>query len=198
METDLLIANIKKYVPLTIDEENDIIGSTILRYFARGQVINKEGETSRYTNFIISGSARVYYIDTAGQEHVVQLGIRDWWISDYSSFIMQQPGLLHCEALEPTTVLAISYENLQQLFDKIPMMDRFYRIMIQMAYASFQKRVLQSLSMDAEKRYVAFKNAYPLMDQQISQKDIASYLGMSAEFLSKIKKRLVLKAQNKL
>jgi CRP-like cAMP-binding protein len=198
METDLLIANIKKYVPLTIDEENDIIGSTILRYFAKGQVINKEGETSRYTNFIISGSARVYYIDTAGQEHVVQLGIRDWWISDYSSFIMQQPGLLHCEALEPTTVLAISYENLQQLFDKIPMMDRFYRIMIQMAYASFQKRVLQSLSMDAEKRYVAFKNAYPLMDQQISQKDIASYLGMSAEFLSKIKKRLVLKAQNKL
>lgn len=198
MDTDLIIANIKRLVQLTEKDENEIIARLTPRQFGRGEFINKEGETNRYTNFITCGSAREYYVDTEGQEHVVQLGIREWWISDFSSFTMQQPGLLNCEALEPTTILAISYEDLQILFDSVPSMERFYRLLIQNAYAAFQKRVLQSLSMDAEDRYVAFKNAYPLMDQQISQKDIASYLGMSAEFLSKVKKRLVLKAQNKL
>lgn len=197
METELLIANIKRLVPLTAEDEQEIINSIIPRQFARGQFLSKEGEISRYTNFITSGSVRVYHTDPSGAEHVVQLGIREWWIGDYSSFIMQQTGLLNSEALEPTTTLSFTYEGLHALFDKIPAIERFYRILIQNAYAAFQKRVIQSLSMDAEERYVAFKNAYPLMDQQIAQKDIASYLGMSAEFLSKIKKRIVLKAQNK-
>lgn len=195
METNLLIANIKRFVPLTVVEENEILSAITPRQFTRGQYISKEGEINRFTNFITSGSAREYYVDGNGQEHVVQLGIRDWWISDFSSFIMQQPGLLYCQALEPTNFLAFSYNDLHTLFDKIPAMERFYRILIQNAYAAFQKRVLQSLSMDAEERYLAFKDNYPLMDQQISQKDIASYLGMSAEFLSKVKKRLALKVR---
>lgn len=197
MDTDLLLANIKKYVLLTPDDEQEILARITPRFFKRGEFINSEGEINRYSNFIITGSAKAYLIDNDGEEHVVQLGIRDWWISDYSSFITQEPGLLYCQALENTEVLSFSYQNLQLLFDKIPMMERFYRLQIQKAYASFQKRVLHSLSMDAEQRYIAFRDTYPMMDQQISQKDIASYLGMSAEFLSKIKKRLVYKAQNK-
>jgi CRP-like cAMP-binding protein len=197
MDTDLLLANIKKFVKLTPEDELEIIAGITSRSFKRGQFLSKEGEINRFTNFITQGSARVYYINQDGEEHVVQLGIRDWWISDYNSFTMQQPGLLYCEALENTEILAFSHDYLQVLFDKVPMMERFYRLMIQKAYASFQKRILQTLSMDAEQRYIAFRDAHPLMDQQLSQKDIASYLGMSAEFLSKIKKRLVLKAQKK-
>jgi CRP-like cAMP-binding protein len=198
METDLLIANIKKYVRLTSAEEQEIISHLIPRVFKRGEFINKEGEINRFTNFIISGSARVYYVSNEGEEHIIQLGIRDWWISDYSSFIMQQPGLLNCDALEKTQMLSISFHDFQHLFEKIPMMERFYRLQIQKAYDAYQKRHLHSISMDAEQRYIAFRNSYPLMDQQIAQKEIASFLGMSAEFLSKIKKRLVLKAQQKM
>ena len=197
MDTDLLLNNIKKYVQLSVRDEQEILASITPRNFKKGQFINSEGEINRYTNFITSGSARVYYIDMKGQEHVVQLGIRDWWISDYSSFTMQEPGLLYCEALEHTQLLSISHDDLNLLFDKTPIMERFYRLQIQKAYSSYQKRVLQAMSLDAEQRYLTFRNTYPLMDQQIAQKDIASYLGMSAEFLSKIKKRLVLKAQNK-
>lgn len=197
MDSDLLIANIKRYVQLTPDDAQAILAGVIARSFARGQFINKEGEVSRYTNFITRGSARAYYTDNEGQEHVVQLAIRDWWISDYSSFILQQPALLHCEALEPVKALSISYDYLEQLYTTVPAMERFYRLLIQKAYASFQHRVLQGLSMDAETRYINFRNAYPEMDQQIPQKHIASYLGMSAEFLSKVKKRLMLKERSR-
>lgn len=86
--------------------------------------------------------------------------------------------------------LSFAYENQQKLYEQVPKMERFFRILTQRAYAAFQRRMLQSLSLDAEQRYIAFQKAYPELDQQIAQKHIASYLGMSAEFLSKIKKRV--------
>jgi CRP-like cAMP-binding protein len=100
---------------------------------------------------------------------------------------------MYTEALEKTTTLSFSYDELQTLYEKVPKMERFFRLLIQSAYASFHKRTLQALSMDAEQRYLAFAAAYPEMDQQISAKHIASYLGISPEFLSTIKKRIVLK-----
>lgn len=196
MEKDSFIANILRYISLTPEEEHIILEHISIRKFARGEFINKEGEVNRYTNFITKGSARAYFIDPNGHEHVVQLGISNWWISDYTSFITQKPGLLYCEALEPTETYSISYENLELLYKKVPALERFYRLLIQKAYASFHNRVLHSLSMDAEERYRRFRETYPEMDRQLSQKHIASYLGMSAEFLSKIKKRLMIKERN--
>jgi CRP-like cAMP-binding protein len=145
---------------------------------------------NRFTNFIESGSARVFYINSDGQEHVVQLGIRGWWVGDFPSFITQTKGMLYTEALEQTNILAFSYENLQTLYQKVPVFERFFRLLIQKAYASFQYRILHNMSMDAEQRYRIFSETYPLLDQKVSQKHIASYLGMSAEFLSKVKKRI--------
>lgn len=128
---------------------------------------------------------------------MVQLGICDWWTGDFSSFITQTKGILYTEALEKTEVLSFSYEHLQEVYRQVPAMERFFRLLIQKAYAAFQRRVLESLSMDAEQRYLAFREMYPDMDQHLSQKHIASYLGMSAEFLSKIKKRIVDKQRSK-
>lgn len=190
MDQDLLRNNISSIVPLSDSEWGTIAALCFERDFKRGAFINQEGEVNRYTNFILSGSARVYHIDLEGQEHVIQLGIRGWWISDFASFITQKPGLLFTEALEPTRVMSLSFDSLQLLYDQIPAFERFYRLLIQKAYASFQQRVLQNLSMDAETRYRNFREAYPELDLQIAQKHIASYLGMSAEFLSKIKKRV--------
>jgi CRP-like cAMP-binding protein len=167
-----------------------ILSFAVERKFSRGEFIHKEGDINRFTNFIQSGSARAYYIDAASYEHVVQLGIRGWWISDFASFITQKKGLLYVEALEPTLVTSFSFENFQMIYERIPIFERFYRLLIQKAYASFQYRVLHDMSMDAEQRYLVFSEKYPDMDQQISQKHVASYLGMSAEFLSKIKKRI--------
>ncbi len=193
MSVELLFSHFKRYIQLDPPEEALVVSMLTPRSFKKGQLINQEGEINRYTNFITSGSARVYYIDHNGHEHVIQLGIREWWISDYLSFIAQQPGYFYAEALQATEVLAISYDNLQILYTQVPKMERFFRLLTQQAYGAFQMRMLQNLSMDAETRYITFLQKYPLLDEQISQKHIASYLGMSAEFLSKIKKRLLQK-----
>jgi CRP-like cAMP-binding protein len=190
MDEDLLLKNIRQNVPITDEDYQVVLAYAVERKFSKGEFIQREGEVNRYTNFIQSGSARVFYIDGASNEHVLQLGIRGWWISDFASFITQKKGLLYVEALEPMVVTSFSYENVQMIYEKIPLFERFYRLLIQKAYASFQYRVLHDLSMDAEQRYINFSNKHPEMDQQISQKHVASYLGMSAEFLSKIKKRI--------
>lgn len=191
MPYELILENFRRHIALSPDEERILVSLLTPRAFKKGQFITSEGEINRYTNYITRGSARVYYLDRGGQEHVIQLGIKDWWIGDYPSFIMQQPGLLFTEALEPTEILALSYENQQKLYEQVPRTERFFRLLTQRAYAAFQQRMLQNLSMDAEKRYLSFREAYPELEQQIAQKHIASYLGMSAEFLSKIKKRIV-------
>lgn len=190
MDQDLLLTSIRKFVSLTDDEFQLIQAYAVERRFNRGEFICKEGEVNRFTNFIQSGSARVYYIDSQSNEHVLQLGIRGWWISDFASFTTQQKGLLFIEALEPVSLISFSFENFQHIYERVPIFERFYRLLIQKAYASFQYRVLSALSLDAEKRYLEFHEKYPDMDAQIPQKHIASYLGMSAEFLSKVKKRI--------
>jgi CRP-like cAMP-binding protein len=197
MTVQPLLQHLKQYIQLTEAEEQIIIDHLTPRTFKRGEFLTKEGEINRYTNYIVSGATRVYYIDQAGQEHVIQLGMKNWWTSDFSSFITQTKGILYTEALEKTEVLSFSYEHLQEVYRQVPAMERFFRLLIQKAYAAFQRRVLESLSMDAEQRYLAFRDMYPDMDQHLSQKHIASYLGMSAEFLSKIKKRIVEKQRSK-
>ncbi|MBL7804787.1 MAG: Crp/Fnr family transcriptional regulator [Saprospiraceae bacterium] len=195
MSCQRLIDNFRQHIPLLPEEEQLICSLFSPRSFRKGQMINTEGEINRYTNFITQGSARVYYLDHSGQEHVIQLAIAGWWIGDYPSFITQQPGHLFTQALQQTEVLSLSYDNQQLLYERIPKTERFFRLLTQRAYVAFQKRMLQNLSMDAEGRYRTFRETYPDMDQQISQKHIASYLGMSAEFLSKIKKRMLKKSK---
>lgn len=197
MNQQLLLDNFKNFVNLTHEEEELILKHTTERYFKRGDFLNSEGEVNRFTNFILKGSARVYYIEPNGHEHVVQLGISKWWIGDFPSFITQTKASMFTEALERTEVLAFSYDQLQQVYEAVPKMERFFRLLVQNAYGSFHRRVLQSLSLDAEQRYLAFRNAYPEMDLQISQKHIASYLGMSPEFLSTLKKRIVEKERER-
>lgn len=190
METDLLLTNIRSIIAITDSDWQLVSSLAVHRSFQKKEFISREGEVNRFTNFIEEGSARVFYIDGKGQEHVIQLGIPGWWTSDFASFITQKKGLLNIETLEPTKIISFSYDHLQVIYDKIPAFERFYRLLIQNAYASFQYRMLQNLSMDAEQRYLLFREQYPQIDARISQKHIASYLGMSAEFLSKIKKRI--------
>lgn len=197
MPQELLLENIRNFIQLTPEEEALVLDRTTVRQFKRGDFLNNEGEINRFTNFIIKGSARVYYIEPSGHEHVVQLGISKWWVGDFPSFITQTKATMYTQALEPTEVMAFSHENLQSLFNEVPKMERFFRLLIQRAYASFHRRVLESLGMDAEQRYLAFRNAYPEMDMQISQKHIASYLGMSPEFLSTLKRRIVEKERER-
>jgi CRP-like cAMP-binding protein len=126
-----------------------------------------------------------------GQEHIVQFAIEGWWISDLQSFILQAPATFNVQAIEDSELLEIPFEHLEMVYEKVPKMERYFRVITQRAFVAFQQRIVQNNSMSAEERYLAFQQKYPKIELRIPQKLVASYLGISAEFLSKIKKRLL-------
>lgn len=190
MKTGLLIESIEKHVRLTDAEKRLLVEAVRERKVKKGQFLVHEGGVCRYTHFVTEGSLCTYFIDLNGQQHIVQFAIEGWWISDLHSFVMQVPATFNVQALEDTTILEIPFDALEELYEKVPMIDRYFRIITQRAFISFQQRIVQNISMSAEDRYLAFKSKLGKLELRIPQKLIASYLGISAEFLSKIKKRL--------
>jgi len=193
MKTDLLLESLKKHISLTEGEEALICAAVRERRVKKNQFIVHEGAVQKCTNFLNQGSMRTYFIDTNGQEHIVQFAIEGWWISDLQSFIMQVPATFNVQAIEDCDILELPFESLEMLYEKVPKMERYFRVITQRAFVSFQQRVVQNISMSAEDRYLAFKSKYPKIELRIPQRLIASYLGISAEFLSKIKSRLAQK-----
>lgn len=190
MRSDLLISSLQQYIPLSDREQQLIIACLRERKVKKGQFLVHEGAVSRCTNFVNEGSVRTYFIDLNGQEHIVQFAIEGWWISDLNSFILQVPATFNVQAIEDSVILELPFESLELLYEQIPKLERYFRIVTQRAFVAFQQRVVQNISMTAEDRYLAFQQKYPKIELRIPQRLVASYLGISAEFLSKIKKRL--------
>lgn len=190
MDVQLLFQSLEKHITLT-EKEKELIGAALReRRVKKNQFLVHEGAVQKCTNFLNKGSMRTYFIDSTGQEHIVQFAIEGWWISDLQSFIMQAPATFHVQAIEECEILELPFENLESLYDTVPKMERYFRVITQRAFVSFQQRIVQNISMSAEERYLAFREKYPKIELRIPQRLIASYLGISAEFLSKIKSRL--------
>lgn len=190
MNIDLLLESISKFVPLTTSEKTLIEKSVREKKVRKGQFLLHEGAVCKATAFVTEGSLRTFHTDLNGQEHIVQFAIEGWWISDLNSFIMQVPATFNVQAIEDSDVLEIPFEALERLYGEIPSLERYFRIITQRAFIAFQQRAIQNISMTAEDRYLSFQEKFPKLELRIPQKLVASYLGVSAEFLSKIKKRL--------
>jgi CRP-like cAMP-binding protein len=188
MKTELLIESLEKHIPLSEGDKYLIISCLRERKVMKGQFLVHEGGVCRCTYYVNDGSLRTYFIDMSGKEHIVQFAIEGWWISDLNSFIFQMPATFNVEAIEDSHILELPFQNLEMLYEKIPKLERYFRIITQRAFVSFQQRIVQNFSMTAEERYLAFQAKYPKLELRIPQKLVASYLGISAEFLSKIKK----------
>ena len=150
----------------------------------------RAGEICNFEGFIIKGCVRKYYIDENGHEIVVQFGIENSWISDIASFSSKTPGNLFIETLEESEILYLTVQTKEQLLLEAPRFERFYRILVERNISVMQERLHYSISKSAREKYLDFLEHYPTIPQRVAQHYIASYLGMSAEFLSKIRARM--------
>jgi CRP-like cAMP-binding protein len=188
-----LITHINKRVPITDAEAAEIIAAFKLTQIKKRQFIIQPDFIAKYRNYILKGAFRGYVVAENGQDHTIQLAVDDWWISDYNSYIFQKPASMFVVALEDGIILQLSQENEQKLKLANPKFETFFRIMAERTAAYFQRRIISALTLTAEERYEEFVNRYPVLVQRIPQYAIASYLGMSTEFLSKIRHNKVRK-----
>jgi CRP/FNR family transcriptional regulator len=186
-----LLAHIKRFVSLAPEEEE-----ILLKYLQQKQIKNKElvlksGQVCDAYYFVAQGVLRMYTITDSGNEHIIQFGIDNWWLCDYTSFDTKKPSQFNIQALEPSTLIIIDRKVQEELFEKIPKLERYFRLILQRAYSATLIRVHYIFTTSGEARYHHFNNLFPEFVQRIPQYMLASYLGFTPEFLSKIRAKKV-------
>lgn len=187
MEELLIIQNISRHISLTHHEKSYFLSLLKERQLAKKELILEHQQVCKEINFVQSGILRAFHMDASGKESTIMFAVADWWITDMYCFINHKPAMLNIEALEESSILQLQKDHLDELYLKVPKFERFFRIMMQNAYIREQLRTIENLSLPAEERYFNFLHKYPEAVKRIRQKQIASYLGITPEFLSLIK-----------
>ncbi|MBW4360629.1 Crp/Fnr family transcriptional regulator [Flavobacterium taihuense] len=180
---------IANYIQLTTEDEEYFISLLRITKVKKKQCIVQPDFTCKYRSYVLKGAMRAYLVDNKAQTHTIAFAIEDWWISDLNSYMNQEPATLFVEALEDSILIQIDYNSEQLLLEKIPKFERFFRILAQRSFAFLQKRMLSNLSKTAEERYDEFIQKYPCIVKRVPQYALASYLGFSTVFLSKIRNK---------
>ena len=182
---------IRKHIDLTEEEEVVLLSKVIRRNYLKDQYVVQQGDICKTVCFIISGCLKTFYVNEEGQEHIIMFSIQDWWISDLGSFISQTPADYNIQCLESTQLIQFTSDTLEELYIEIPKLERLFRKITERAYVAAQKRIIRNFSLSAKERYLIFKSTYPKIEQRVPQYMIASYLGITKEFLSKIKSQII-------
>ena len=187
MTYDLILKNIAKHIVLNKDEILYFTSLLREKKICKKSLILKEKQICKEISFVQSGILRAFYIDKMGKESTIMFAITDWWITDMFCFINQQPAILNIVAIEDSIILQLQKNDLDKLYVEVPKFEKFFRIIMQNAYIREQLRIIQNLSLSAEERYNIFLEKYPQVVKQVTQKQMASYLGITPEFLSMIR-----------
>ena len=188
-----ILENINKIVTLSPQEELLFLSKIEIKTYKAKTVLVNAGEISQYSFFVNSGLLRSFNINDNIVEHVLSFACEGWWVGDMYSLISQKPGNLFIEVLEDAEVVLLSRENQNELFTQIPKLERFFRILTENSLVAHQERLMDNLSLTAEERFDKFCKRYPTIIQRVPQKQIASYIGVTPEFFSKMKSRLLKK-----
>ena len=193
MPVQLLLNNISKFIHLT-GEEQDVLQKYLQpKSLKRKQFLLHEGEICRYSAFVTSGCLRGYTVDKNGIEHVLSFAPPDWWIADLYSLFSQKPGTLNIEALEDTETILLSKANQEKLYTEVPKFERFFRILTEKSLVANQQRIVDNMSLTAEERYNLFCHRYPTLIDHLPLKQIASYIGVTPEFFSRMRNGILRK-----
>jgi CRP-like cAMP-binding protein len=190
MNVEYLLSNITKKISLTTEEQAFFIGLLKSKKIIKGDFLLREGEVCKYETFITDGCLIAYYQDENGLQHITDFLIEGWWANDLYSLFTQTPSKFYIKAIEESEVLQISKTNLELLYKQISTFERFFRLLYQHAFIAQQEQINLTLSATAEERYKLFTKKKPYAEKRFSQKDIASYLGITPQFLSVLKKKL--------
>lgn len=182
-----ILNNMRRFVSLSPDDERQLTAIIRTTRVKKRQFIDQPGFVCSFRNYVVKGAFRSFLIASDGKEHTVQISVEDWFISDFYSYIMQTPATLYVEALEDALIFQMKYEDIEPLCATNIHISEYFRVTTERAFAYARKRALSNLSMTAEERYLEYVAKYPGIAQRVPQKVIASYLGISPEFLSKIR-----------
>ena len=186
----LLHAHIEKRVHLTDEDFNIVAKYFVPKTIKKHQFLLNEGIVCKHIGFVNSGCLREYTIDSKGIEHIVQFAIEDWWVSDLHSFLSGLPATNNIDALQDSEVLLLEKSAREELLDNCPKMERFFRLLIEANQIATRERITDSLGASAEERYLKFKKTYPKLFELVPQNQIAYYLGITPQSLSRIRKEL--------
>lgn len=185
-----IIQNISKHISLTPEEEQLFLSKTETTTYKAKTILLSPGKVADCIYYVNSGIMRSFNINDNIIEHVLHFACADWWMGDMYSYISGKPGNLFIEVLETAELVCISKKNLEELYEKIPKLERFFRILAENSLVTHQERLMDNLSLTAEERFEKFYKKYPSLMQQVPQKHIASYIGVTPEFFSKIKAKV--------
>ena len=188
---DQILKNIAKHISLSEEETSAFTSLLVPKNVAKKTLVLRAGEDCRYLYYVHSGALRSYYIDKQGKESTIMFAIADWWITDMYCFLNKKLAMTHLETIEESKIFQISRTNFDHLLETVPRFEKFFRILMQNAYTREQLRVMENLSLTAEERYHSFVLKYPQIFKQVTKKQIASYLGITPEFLSTLKKPVI-------
>ena len=190
MAIDKLITNFNNYIPLNPREKEDLSNHVIEKKIKRRQFILQENDICRHYTFVVSGLLKMYAVDKNGKDHNIQFASENEWIMDIGSFHSEKPSLLYIEAVEPSVILQINKSNLIYLFSNYKKFNIDFRVIIENKFVELQNRLLQNLIFTAEERYLAFLEQYPKLSNRLPNTQIASYIGITPEFLSKVRNNI--------
>jgi CRP-like cAMP-binding protein len=189
----LILDNLSKHITLTPQEQELFLSKTETRQYKAKTILLNAGEVCKNSYFVNSGVLRSFNINDNIVEHVMSFACSGWWISDMYSLLSQKPGNLFIEVIEDAEVVLLSKENQEQLYHDIPKLEHFFRILTENALVANQQRVMDNLSLSAEDRFEKFSQKYPSLMQKVPQKQIASFIGVTPEFFSKMKSKMLRK-----
>jgi len=182
-----LYNHINRFIDLSTDEK-EILASLLKSFsFKKKAFLLEQGQICKANYFVVKGCLRLYFIDIKGAEQTTQFAIENWWITDLTSFLFQKPSEFYIQAAENTEVIAIEQHHYEEMFDKLPKIERYFRLILQKNHQASQRRIMFLYSFTAEERYHHFNGLFPGFVQRIPQYMLASYLGFTPEFLSKIR-----------
>ncbi|SMO83345.1 Crp/Fnr family transcriptional regulator [Gracilimonas mengyeensis] len=189
MEKPEIIENFRKYVKLSDEQAGRFFEIAEKKHLSKNELLIDQGEEECPLCLIASGCLMTYHTCTDETQHVIQFGRDMWWTTDLFAFQNHQPSGYSIKAMTETEVYVLNAEAFEKLLAEAPCYERYFRIIFQNSLISHQRRIISNISFTAEEKYTAFRQAYPDVEQLVPQKYIASYLGITPEFLSKIRRR---------